>query len=100
MQNTSTKSVRRRWYATAFLLLLVPVGELSYLSVHHGGLSHRVVIIIWAASAFGGITCALGGSGGLNKNTTDLLGSLALVLHIASLAVLMVLEALAASGTT
>jgi hypothetical protein len=98
MENASSRSLKGRWYAASFLLLLAPVGELSYLFMHPGALSPRALWWTWGGSGASGILCALVGSGGLNRKATDTLGNLALALHISSLALLMLLQALGASA--
>ena|SRR6185312_3958147 len=96
--NASDRLPGKRWYAASFLLLLVPAGELFYWFTHSGGLSPRMMWWTWGGSGVAGILCALVGSGGLSKKATDTWGNLALALHIGSVALLMVLQALAASA--
>jgi hypothetical protein len=77
--------------AVAFAMFICQEGTIQ-------GLFLRLVISIWTASAVIGIACVLIGSGGLSKRNIDICGSLALTLHICSLGLLMLLEALAASA--
>ena len=99
MEKSSDRPLKGRWHAASFLLLLVPAGELFYLFMHHGGLSHRLIWWTGGGSAVAGMLCALVGSGGgLRKKANDTLGNLAVALHTGSLFLLVLFQALITSA--
>ena len=88
MNTTVNNAVKLRWYSISYVLLCVPI-LIAYLSGYPGLVPRWTLGVAWVGAAGGGLVCALVGGGGLNKKPIDGLGSLALLLHLASAGFLM-----------
>jgi hypothetical protein len=98
MESVTKKALRGRWYGISFLLLLVPVSVVWCLHAGGGVLPHWLLASAWVVSGALGLFCAFAGSGGFSRKPTDTLGSLAMALHVTSVALFLLAEALRGSA--